>query len=389
MASLLGLSIPMHQVLTACSKDDNNTGSPTSFEGSVLIIGAGAAGMAAGHLLAQQGISFQILEAAPTYGGRIKHTRDFADFPISLGGEWLHVAESNLTQIVNDPSVNITTQMKKYEGTDIAGHYENGQLQLLPLSATGDDLVDSKFVGSSWLDFFETYILPSVQQYMQFDTIVQSIDYSGDQVVVTDSHGYTYAADKLILTVPIKQLQLGAINFNPALPDRHQDALEDANIWSGLKVFMEFSQKFYPVYLSMADSFSNQGQKLYYDASYGQNSNAHILGLFSVGQQAEVYQQYSGDDLRDYILAELDPIFNNQASATFVKYIVQNWNEEPFIGAAYMADNQSWLTSRRLAKSISDKVYFAGCSYTRFDDWSSVHTAAQSARDAVSEILVS
>ena len=37
----------------------------------VLIIGAGAAGLAAGHALAQRGIDFQILEASDRIGGRL------------------------------------------------------------------------------------------------------------------------------------------------------------------------------------------------------------------------------------------------------------------------------------------------------------------------------
>ena len=56
----------------------------------VLIIGAGAAGLTAGYILHNKGVSFEILEAADTYGGRLKKTEALADFPIDLGAEWLH-----------------------------------------------------------------------------------------------------------------------------------------------------------------------------------------------------------------------------------------------------------------------------------------------------------
>ena len=45
----------------------------------VIIIGAGAAGLSAGYLLAQLGIDFKILEASSVYGGRLKTSTDFAD----------------------------------------------------------------------------------------------------------------------------------------------------------------------------------------------------------------------------------------------------------------------------------------------------------------------
>ena len=81
ISGLLGVSLPLQSSLFACAGDEP---SPSDFSGDVLIIGAGPAGMASGYLLAQKGINFQILEAGPTYGGRIKHTRSFVDFPISL-----------------------------------------------------------------------------------------------------------------------------------------------------------------------------------------------------------------------------------------------------------------------------------------------------------------
>ena len=222
---------------------------------------------------------------------------------------------------------------------------------------------------------------------MQFNTKIASIDYSGDKVVALDSEGQQYEADKLVVTVPLKLLQLGEVQFTPELPNNKQNAIADANIWSGMKVFLKFTEQFYPTFLYFDDSETREGQRLYYDAAYGQNSADNVLGLFSVGRQAEVYQQYSGDALRDYVLAELDEIFDGKASETFQGILAQNWNEQPFAKAAYLNDSASTSVSRRMAESVDNKLYFAGCSYTQFDDWSSVHTASRSARDAVRELI--
>ena len=384
VCGLLGLSIPLQGVLTACTSNDDDTLVTGEFSGKVLIIGAGAAGMASGYLLAQQGVDFQILEASPTHGGRMKRTNSFVDFPIPLGAEWLHSSPAEFTSIVNDSSIQVSTQTVGYDPQDIIGHYENGTYTT---SLHGDPGPDRKFINATWFDFFDTYVAPGVLPNTQFNTVVESINYLGDKVVVTDATGQTYEADKIIFTAPLKILQEGTINFIPSLPSNKQNAIQNARVWGGIKVFLEFTTQFYPVLLSFSDSQTQAGQRLYYDASYGQNSTRNVLGLFAVGEQAEQYQNLSGDAQRDYILNELDQIFNGAASANYIKHITQNWNEEPFAKAAYLSDVALSSTSSILFTPIDNKVYFAGEAYTQEDDWGSVHVAARAARDAVRQII--
>ena len=350
----------------------------------VVIVGAGAAGMAAGHLLVQAGVDVVILEAASTYGGRIKHTRDFVDFPIPLGGEWLHASESTLAAIVADDSVAIATRMQGYDPTDAGLYVVDGG----PIAGEIGPESDLKFVGSTWLDFFETYVLPSVASAITYDAQVERIDHNAEAVTVWIADGTRFDADAAIVTVPMKILQDGDITFDPPLPDRHIDALERANIWTGMKVFVEFSEGFYPTYISYEADEGLDGQRLYYDASYGQESDATVLGLFTVGVLSEPYQALDpGDELRDHVLAELDVLFDGAATRTYVQHVAQNWANEPFIRAAYLEDEAPASISRALGNPVGPRVHLAGCSYTRFDDWSSVHTAARSARDTVNRLL--
>jgi lysine-specific histone demethylase 1B len=67
LLSIGGLLLPS-ALLSSCRPDTLFEG--PSFQGKVLIIGAGAAGLYAGYILKSKGIDFQILEAAPNYGGR-------------------------------------------------------------------------------------------------------------------------------------------------------------------------------------------------------------------------------------------------------------------------------------------------------------------------------
>ena len=122
------------------------------------------------------------LKQPPLYGGRIKKSNNFADFPIPLGGEWIHTSADVLTQIVNDSTVSVDIETVGYPNDASLGWWSNGELEITELGK----YEDLKFVNSSWLDFFEGYILPSVTDKISYNTVVDSIDYSGDQVSVVE-----------------------------------------------------------------------------------------------------------------------------------------------------------------------------------------------------------
>ncbi len=253
---------------------------------------------------------------------------------------------------------------------------------------TRKDFADLKFVGSSWLSFFEECIIPSIQPKTIFNTPISDIDYSKDQIEVKSTNGSIFTANKIIITVPLKILQSGSIHFMPTLPSNKQNAINSITVWSGFKAFFKFSTKFYPAYLSFSNSSTRQGQIQYYDAAYAQNAPDNILGLFSTGQPAEVYQNLSGNAQRDYILNELDTVFgNNIASFNYIDHIVQNWNEEPYARGAYITPYEDGGQVEILGQSLNNKLYFAGDAYTTGNDWSSVHAAARSAKRAVDELV--
>lgn len=64
-------------------------------ETDVAVIGAGAAGLAAGASLAAAGVDFRILEAASVIGGRAATDRETLGTPFDLGCHWLHDARAN------------------------------------------------------------------------------------------------------------------------------------------------------------------------------------------------------------------------------------------------------------------------------------------------------
>jgi monoamine oxidase len=378
MCGLVGLSLPLSSVMAACGSADRQANDTEP----VIIIGAGAAGLSAGYLLQQKGIAFQILEATSNYGGRMKRTTEFANFPIPLGAEWIHVEPSILEEIVNDDAVEVGIETTLYDPDVAYGLYEGERITL----GEADFTEDSKFINATWFDFFERYIVPSVEAHIIYNTAVEAIDYSADMVQV-QTQDETYSAKRVIVTVPVKMLQNSAITFTPRLPQAKQEAINRVRVWDGCKAFIEFSEKFYPTFVAFNITPATAGQKLYYDASYGQDTTQHILGLFAVGTGTRPYIDLSDGELIAYMLNELDELFNDQASPNYVKHILQNWNAEPYAQGAYVIDDENWRVVRTLGESVDNRLFFAGDAYTDGEDWSSVHTAARSARRAVEEIL--
>lgn len=383
MSALLGLAIPAPGLLTGCRKPEpeNPCIAPLDEGEHVVIIGAGPAGLTAGYLLAQLGIRFTILEAGSTFGGRTRTNTAFADFPIPLGAEWLHVEEDIFSEIVNDPTVNVEQEMIAYNPDEDYALYNGQQLELSDLGLE----IDQKFLNSSWWDFFATYIVPTVADRIIYNAPVTAIDYSTDEVKVTA--GQSYTGERVIVTVPVKILQDGDIEFSPALPQAKLNALDQVNFWDGHKGFIEFSEQFWPAFSVLNVSPFTAGDKLYYDASYGQNSEMHILGLFGVGAGTLPYVNLNEEDRIAYILEELDELFDGQATPNYVNHLFQHWQNEPYAKGAYLTQYTNPAHVATLGEPIQNKVFFAGDGYTDGSDYSAVHTAARAAKTAVEAIV--
>ncbi|WP_244951721.1 flavin monoamine oxidase family protein [Pseudoalteromonas luteoviolacea] len=376
----LGLTLPLQPFLSACSGIESFSKNESA-DDPVIIIGAGVAGLVSGYLLKQQGVSFKILEASSNYGGRIKHTTEFANFPIPLGAEWIHVDTKVLKEIVDNDLVDIDIKTTMYDPEVDYVLYEGERLSL----DTFGMIEDSKFVNSTWFDFFKRYIVPSVEEHIIFDSIVTKIDYSNEEIKVATSNSID-SASRVIVTVPVKVLQKNMITFVPKLPLRKQNAIDKVSVWGGIKTFIEFSEKFYPALIGFEVNASS-GEKLYYDAAYGQGTTQHILGLFAVGNESSPYVELSDDKLIKYILDELDTLFDGKATEHYIKHISQNWNEEPNVNSAYVSNNESWRTVKELGANVDGRLFFAGEAYTDGKDWGSVHAAVYSAKQAVKEIV--
>jgi monoamine oxidase len=139
---LLMLGVPasvlLPSLLQSCKKD--LIPGDVKFQGKVIVIGAGAAGVYATHLLMHYGIEVELLEASAKTGGRIQADTSFSDIAIETGAEEVHGNRSILydlashfagNRLVKDDGVDlfwISNQLRteKYlrEAADLAGEGE-------------------------------------------------------------------------------------------------------------------------------------------------------------------------------------------------------------------------------------------------------------------------
>lgn len=336
-------------------------------DSDVLIIGAGAAGMSAAYRLHQEGVNYRIIEACDCIGGRMKVDQSFADFPVNFGSEWFSdygSSDNELELIVNDPNVEVN-------------------VELFDDFAEGED--DRKFFKYSWFNFFEDYIYPTIKNNITYYQAVNAINYSGDRVSVSTTNGAIYSANKLIVTVPISVLKNRDIVFTPELPQQKQNSIDNIDYWGGFRAYFKFSNKFF-------DDYYNEivpQQKIFYDATFGQESSDNILGFFVVGEYVDKYNKLDGDELKNEILREIEeiPAFNNKAIASFMDYVYYKWDENPYARGAYVSGNEGANAFRDLEDNVANKIFFAGDSYTNGDNWGYVHVAAQRARAVVEDII--
>ena len=429
MASLRLWSLPF--LCTGCEKD--NIFKNSNFYGKILIIGAGVAGLYAGHLLKINGIEFEIIEASNRIGGRIGKIEGFADFTLDTGAEWLHGKNSILGNLVKENNVKMTE-----DDTEYSYWYMNKMVSSIPKNIfnqleaknlpdisfeelaiaeefgleykyivkgiAGDYGADASKLSAYWaykefenwssgdtdykfentlFDLIEAHLAYALNDEIIFNSPILSIDYSENTVVLTSKSGEQFQGNQVIRTVPITILKQNYINFQPALPTTKTEAFQKTGMDAGMKVFLKFSEKFYP-----ENILGGKFCAAYADEIIGKTGASHVLLAFIMGEQAEYLSGLPNDEaLVKILLDELDEMFDGAASQSYERSIVVDWFKNPFIGGAYSYSNVNIGNARSLAAaSIDGKVFFAGEAMNINGHHQTVHGAMETAENIIKEI---
>jgi monoamine oxidase len=398
----------------------------------VIIVGAGAAGIAAARTLVAAGKQCVLLESRPRPGGRAV-TDHSLDAPADLGAAWLHFAEENAwTRLAEQAGFEV---IRADPGWGPAAWIGNAPPTAEQQAAAGShyaryyDLVEA--AAASGLDVPLAQILPQDEYRPRFDAVmtwavgvessevstldlaryadshhnwavreglgtvvahaavgldvrlqatVTAIDWSGSRVRVESTAG-TLDAGAAIITVPTAVLARGAIRFTPALPSAWREAAENLPLGVVNKVFFalapgSFDPRDARQFIGRADISRTCSFTLF-------PARQPLLCAFFGGDLSKdleargELEQFARDELRQVFGARIIPMLGAARST--------GWGSDPFAWGSYSAARPGHASARAvLAQPVAPNLCLAGeaCSAqyygTLHGAWLSGQAAARS-----------
>jgi monoamine oxidase len=410
---------------------------------SVLIVGAGMAGLAAARSLADARWPVRLIEARDRIGGRVYTTRDWG-VPLDMGASWIHGTTGNpLTELAQkaqvqtvstgytdtaklavDPrlqpmeyrekswrkfverardhvdggslgtavdaaaaneelSDNQRAQLAFYLTTEIADEYADGAEQL---SATtfdeGDYTRGDQVIIPSGYDALPKLLANGLQ--IVLNTPVTAI-VRQDKSVVVWAGDQSFEGPAAIVTVPLGVLKSGAISFDPPLPDRHAQAVSALGFGVLSKSYFRFNRRTWNAENAFYQFIGNPpgmwAQWFTVPAAAGP-----IVLAFNAGERGRSVESSSPMDLMAGALPIARQLFGDDISLVEVR--TSSWTTDPYARGSYSfhAPGSGFGDRRQLQEPISDRLYLAG-EAVGTDNPATVHGALLSGRFAANQLM--
>lgn len=378
----------------------------------VVVIGAGAAGLAATGMLMERGVEATLIEASSRIGGRAYTETTTFGVPYDHGAHWLHVGASNPFvaygrkhgfDIYPAPDV-----YRVFDGDRELGAREKDALWNAwdevygaigaqgdrgndisaaeaaagiagPWAATaafgigpwsmGKDLEDFSVVdwwsgadGADWYcrEGFGALIAHWAGNIpVSLNTKATRIDWSGEGVIVETDQG-SIRARAVVVTVSTGVMASGAIVFSPVLPARKQESFERISMGLYNHITLQFSEDVFGMgpdgYLLFRMGPDRRG--------FGVLTNAggHGLAYCDVGGSwARDLEEESAEARIDYAMGELRGMLGSGIDSRFVKGAVTSWGQNPLTLGSYASAEPGAHDMRSvLRQPVGDRIFFAG-----------------------------
>ncbi len=435
-------------LLPGCSLLEEGTGSPSADAATVIVIGAGMAGLAAARTLHDSGYNVTVLEARDRIGGRVWSSQKWPEATVDLGASWIHGVRRNpLTAIADEiDAVRLETDYDNVILYDSAGALQPDRawstldeyhglledaiydadasmsiLQAAMEAGLGELDADERrlfdFMANAYIEHeFATDInkLSATGVYegstygggdvlfpngygelvahvgrnitVQRNTVVSAVQYAGSGVTVQTNNG-TLTADYVVVTLPIGVLQQNKVQFNPPLPEAKRTAIHSLGRGVLNKAFLKFDNAFWqkqPEWIHMIPEQKGQFTSWLNPYHY---TNAPILLAFNAGDFGIAIEQWSDAQILGEATTQLRKMYGSNVPAPLDAQLTR-WHSDPFAHCSYSSAVVGITDSTRseLATSVQDKLFFAG-EATNAEYPSTVHGAYLSGVRAAEEIL--
>ncbi|MFV1850782.1 MAG: flavin monoamine oxidase family protein [Thalassospira sp.] len=404
---------------------------------SVIVIGAGIAGLGAANLLRKNGANVTVLEAKPNIGGRLM-TDWSMGAPFEVGAGWIHgPSTDNPTKqladaigakyVVTDDQNSVYFDIEGYEYDDeeverivdawegvleyIDNNYEaNDPRSLLQaikdyrpayLNDPGIMWAFSAFTEFSkggaieklsaplfnWDEAFDGADVVVTTGYDQIlkpladgvdiklSHIVSAVEYDAeDGVTVTTDKG-AFEADYCICAVPLGVLKANKIKFDPELPGGYKSSIGKIGFGSVTKLALKFDEPFWDTETQYFGITTEPKGRWNYWLNYRTFSNENILLGLSVGDYALTADRMSDSEMVEDALEVLRNVWEDDVG-TPTQVLATHWAEDPYTLGAYAFPQPGNRKSDfdDLGKPIEDRLILAG-EHTIFDYAGTTHGA--------------
>jgi monoamine oxidase len=394
----------------------------SSGEFDVVVVGAGAAGLAAGKHLAGRA-SVLVVEARARTGGRA-WTHVTGGFPVDLGCGWLHSADRNPFSGIaaelgfaidktpprwgrQSGDVGFSAADQEAYRADLARLYERmaeaagapedrAAAELLEPGGRWNALINSvsSFLNGAELDQvsvkdFDNYADSGVNWRVvegygtaidafgagvnvALDTRVVGIDHSGSTIRLETDRG-AISAKAVIVTVPTSILAAEAIRFTPALPDKAA-AASVLPLGFDDKLFLGISEpQLLPSdgrYFGVTDSPTAS----YHVRPFGRP----LIEAYFGGTLARDLEREGEAAFASFAVDQLAALLGNGIRPKLTPLIMHRWGCDPFALGSYSHALPGHSDARAvLASPVDGRLFFAGeaCSP---NDFSTAHGAYES-----------
>ncbi len=403
----------------------------------VVVIGAGAAGLAAAKTLIARGFAVQAIEARSRVGGRAHTDTAHYGLPVDLGCSWLHSADINpfrviaaelgFTVVENEPAWGGRRRIGKLsaaemavvertieEGLDaISAAGEQGRdiaaSEVLSPTATGRPLLDAVIswifgvdpARASTLDaarYRDTgHNWPVVEGYgalvgaygaglpVKFSTPALAIDWRGPGVRVS-THAGILGARAAIVTLPTSVLAEGRLRFSPGLPPAKLAAIEHLPLGVADKVFFRVTGDLFnlPADSFLRDSYDSSRTSSIQIRPFGRD----IISCYFGGSYARELEETGA--MIEAAQQALVNSFGNDARRHLEAPRATAWFLDPHSRGSYSAAEPGHAHRRTdLAAPLDDRLFFAGeaCSPDFFSTCHGAHLSGIAAASQVADAL--
>ncbi|MDI4663888.1 FAD-dependent oxidoreductase [Xanthobacter autotrophicus] len=407
-------------------------------ETDVVVIGAGAAGLAAGTRLRAAGIAFRIIEAASSPGGRAATDFTTLGVPFDLGCHWLHDARANpFTALAarlgfrvgaNNPNPRLLHLGTRFATTaeraeadaevdavfeaviaaGLAGRDTAASAAMAPpgrfgplarhwlelMSAAGPDAISTVDFASyhdtddNWpvLDGYGALVLAAAGALpVTLDCPVTRVDRSGARLRLETMQG-TLTCRAAIIAVSTAVMASGRLAFAPALPPDLAEAFAALPLGFAEKVALLFEDDVFGVPERTAVDAIDPGHPARAGASVLLRPGGVPAALIHVaGPEAQAIAADGEGALVTFALDVLGSAFGSALKAKVKRSRVTRWADMPYIGGAYSCALPGRAALRaRLHEPLDGRIFFAGEALGRaaFSTCHGAHLSGLAAADA-------